>query len=87
MFFPKPKKINYNHYKENIKNPILNYNKGDYNFIVRNTKGRYVMSYILIFIYPWPKVFHILSVISLQFGACCVFLERGETFKPGLYWG
>ena len=21
MFFPKPKKINYNHYKENIKNP------------------------------------------------------------------
>ena len=27
------------------------------------------------------------SVISLQFEACCVFLERGETFKPALYWG
>ena len=27
------------------------------------------------------------SVISVQFEACCVFLERGETFKPALYWG
>ena len=24
---------------------------------------------------------------SVQFEACCVFLERGETFKPALYWG